>query len=96
MNGTTSSTRLPWRFAFATLLAVLATCITSCSERRGPTAAEPARQAPATRTQPSAADNYVDQAALQMAEEDQKRSAQSIDREPPVRYRDSPMRPPPQ
>ncbi len=78
------------------LLVLLAVSGPACSEQRRPASTGSVRQgrAPTPTTRPTPSDDYVSRAVLEMAAEDQQRSAQSLDREPPVRYRDSPMRSP--
>ena len=78
------------------LLVLLVVSGLACSEQRRPASTGSVRQGrgPNPTTRPTPSDDYLSRAVLEMAAEDQQRSAQSLDREPPVRYRDSPMRSP--
>ena len=93
MGGTTPGTMLLRGLVFGAVIALLTACGPGCSERRESARAEPIRQR-AESTSRGPADDYVSRVALDMAAEDQERSAESLDREPSVRHRDSPMRPP--
>lgn len=94
MGRTTPGATLLRGLIFGVVIALLTAYGLACSERRESAVAEPVGQRAGSTSRASAADDYVSRVVLDMAAEDQERSAQSLDREPSVRHRDSPMRPP--
>ncbi|NIP86148.1 MAG: hypothetical protein GTO03_11505, partial [Planctomycetales bacterium] len=76
MNRLTPGDKLVWHFALGLALVLLLAWGPACSEQRGPTRAGHVRQDPGDTPRLSAADDYVSRAVLDMAAEDQERSAQ--------------------